>query len=260
MANAALAITNLADLGTTTASTEETLMPGSRLANEHVGKRWRSTAEPGYIICDLGSAKSIDTIALLGMTAAAAATVQVRASASDATVVGSLDFDSGSLADGSQYWDTDYDSIVYLRSSPVSTRYVRIDITDTPASYVEAGRLFIGLREAFSYNFVPGGGVTWTDRSRKTKSAGGQTLIFPDNKFRTAEINFDWVTEAQREGLWETMALANGNSEDVLLILDTASDSLPRDSIWGLVVNPIRTAFTGIADVYTAPLTVEERL
>lgn len=260
MANAAIAITNLADAGTVTASTAETLMPVSRLQNEHVGKRWRSTAEPGYAICDLGSSLSIDTVALLGMSAGAGASCQVRASASDATATGSLSFDSGSLSDGGQYFDTDYDALIYTRAAPVSTRYVRIDITDTPASYVEAGRLFIGLREAFTYNFAPGGGVAWTDRSRRTKSAGGQTLIFPDNKFRTAEINFDWVTEAQREGLWETMALANGNSEDVLLILDTDSDSLPRDSIFGLVVNPIRTSFTGIADIYTAPLTVEERL
>lgn len=260
MANAAIAYHNLADAGTLSASSAESAMPVSRLQNEHVGKRWRSTAEPGYLICDLGSSQSIDTIALLGMTAASGASCRVRASSSDATATGSLTFDSGTLSDGGQFFDTNYDALVYLRPTPVSTRYVRMDITDGPASYVEAGRLFIGLREAFTYNFVPGGRKPWTDRSRRTKTAGGQTQIFPDSKFRSAEINFDWVPEAQRSGLWETLGRVNGNSVDVLLMLDTAADNLPRESIFGLITSSIGTAFTGISDIYTAPLTVEERL
>ena len=260
MANAAIVITNLADSGTWTASTEEALMPVSKLQGEHVSDRWRSTAEPGYVICDLGSSQSIDTIALFGMTAAAGASVQVRASASDATVTSSLSFDSGSLSDGGTYFDTDYGVLIYTRSSPVSTRYIRIDITDGPASYVEAGRGVIGLREAFTYNFAPGAAVQWNDRSRRTKTAGGQTLIYPDNRFRSVELNFDWVSETQREGLIETLGRVNGNSTDVLLILDTESDSLARDSIFGLVSQPVRSLYTNLAGLFSAPLAIEERL
>lgn len=259
MANAAIAYRNLADDGTVSASTAEPAMPVSRLQNEHVGKRWRSTAEPGYVILDLGSSMSIDTIALLGMTAAAGASCQVRASASDATVTGSLSFDSGSLSDGGAYFDTDYGALVYIRSSPVSTRYVRIDITDTPASYVEAGRLFVGLREAFTYNFAPGAGVTWADRSRKTISAGGQTLIFPDNKVRSVDLNFEWVTAAQREGLIESIDRINGQSIDVLMILDTDSDSLPRDTIFGLISAPAPNLYSPIADIFSRAYRIEER-
>lgn len=172
-------------------------------------------------------------------------------------------YDSGALTATSQYFDYRYGqtgSLVLPLSASVSGRRVLFNPTDSAASYVEAGRLVIGLREAFTYNFVPGAAAGWNDRSRREKSAGGQTLIFPDGKFRSFEINFDWVTEAQREALWDTLGRVNGNSKDVLLMLDTASDSLPRDSIWGLVTSPIRTAFTGIADIYTAPLSVEERL
>lgn len=259
MANAAIAITNLADTGTWTASTAETLLPVTNLQNEHVGKRWRSTAEPATITVDLASNTSIDTAALMGLTVGATATIQVLISTSaGGAASGNLHNVTYSAAD--EEFDPDYGMIVVALAAPVSGRYVRFVITDTPASYVEAGRGFVGLREAFTHNFVPGAGVVWTDRSRRTKSAGGQTLIFPDNKFRTAELNFDWVSETQREGLWETLGRVNGNSTDVLLILDTASDNLCRDSIFGLVINPVRTVFTGIADIYTAPLTVEERL
>lgn len=480
MANAAVAITNLADSGTWSASSEEALMPVSRLQNEHVGKRWRSTAAPAWAMCDLLSHVSFDTLALLGMTAGAGASVRARVSsdndeytkvllhmdgsdasttftdsnaggsahtwtrAGDAQIdtaqskfggacglfdgtgdyistpdqadfaLGSGDFtfdlwfrnvaatgslrtiayqgDGGGTAAGSAFWirlnstgtitaqvsngsawtaittsavfsdslntgwhhlalvrsgttltlyidgvaagsgtltgtvfdpsttffigssgggttwngwldefrlsvgiarwtenftppqaaadgtgaagdlydqtfdiddaefDPDYGALILPLAAPLFGRFVRFDIADAGASYVEAGRGFVGLREAFTYNFVPGGRTTWTDRSRRGKTAGGQTLIFPDNKFRTTEINFDFVPEDQRNGLWETMALVNGNAVDVLLILDTASGNLPRDSYFGLVTNPIGTGFTGIPDIYTAPLAVEERL
>lgn len=486
MANAAVAITNLADSGTWSASSEEALMPVARLRNEHVGKRWRSTAEPAWALCDLGAERSFDTLALLGMTAGAGASVRTRVTsaaagndqytkvllhmdgadasttftdsnaggsartwtaAGDAQIdtaqskfggasglfdgtgdyvstpdhadftLGSGDFtidirfrvnDAGGafmmlagqtdatgaesansawfigrtsgnviyaavtsgttqtqvtgttqftnavntgwhkaalvrtgnvlklLVDGVQeggnvafsgavndstaslaigrrgdqaslYWngwldefrmsvgiarwtgnhtpsalaygdpafgdlydqtfdiddaafDPDYGMFVLPLAAPLTGRFVRFDIADAGAPYVEAGRGFVGLREAFTYNFVPGGRATWNDRSRRGKSAGGQTLVFPDNKFRTAEINFDFVPKSQRNGLWETMARVNGNAVDVLLILDTESDNLPRDSIFGLVTTPIGTGFTGIPDIYTAPLTVEERL
>lgn len=479
MASASVCITNLADDGTWTASTAEADLPVSNLQNEHVGKRWRSTAEPGSAICDLLSHVSFDTLMLAGMTAGATSSVRVRVStdndeytkvllhmdgtdasttftdsnaggsahtwtaagnaqidtadskfggasglfdgtgdyistpdhadfalgssdftidgwfkctASSAvggrlialqtdfsaanhsfsiflnaslviqaqvsngsaltTITGTTQFSnvlntgwhhvalvrsgnvvklfidgvqeggdaafSGTIPNSSavlyvsfpgtnawQGWidefrlsvgiarwtttftppvaaadgtgaagdlydatfdasdpefDPDYGMLVDPLATPLTGRFVRFDITDTPASYVEAGIGFVGLREAFTYNFVPGGSIIWTDRSRKTKSAGGQTLIFRDNKFRTTKLNFDWIPAEQRNGVWETMARVNGNSIPVLLIIDTDSDNLPRDSIFGLVTDSIGAAFTAIADIYTAPLTVEERL
>lgn len=478
MANAAIVTANLADAGTWTALTAASLMPASRLKNEHVGKRWRSTAEPDAVYCDLGSQKTFDTLGLFGLTGSSAMTVRakvshdndaytkvllrmngtdasttftdtnaggsahtwtaagnaqidtadskfggasglfdgtgdvvstpdhadfalgsgnftvdlwfkttassapgarvlfgqttfaaagtsfdilqwtdmsIRARASDGSSLvtlvstgtysdvsnpgwhhlafvrtgnvlklfidgvqqggdtaftgtvpdsaaalavsnagitwqGWVDevrlsvgiarwtanftppqaaadgtasagdiYDSGVLTVSSAYLDPNYGSFVLPMPASVAGRFVRFDIVDGPASYVEVGIGLVGLREAFTYNFVPGGGVVWTDRSRREKSAGGQTLIFPDNKFRSANVNFDWVPETQREGVWETMARVNGNSVPVLLMLDTASDNICRDAIFGLVVNPIGTNFTGIADIYTATLSVEER-
>jgi hypothetical protein len=162
-------------------------------------------------------------------------------------------------ADDAEF-DPNYGMLVVPLSAPVSGQYVRIDITDADADYVEAGRLFIGLREAFDYNFAPGAGVTWTDRSRKTISAGGQTLIFPDNKVRSVELNFEWVARVQRRGLLETIDRVNGQSIDVLLILDTDSDNLPMDTIFGLISAPAANLYTSIPDIFSRAYRIEERL
>ncbi|MBN9023119.1 MAG: hypothetical protein J0H08_13710 [Rhizobiales bacterium] len=149
---------------------------------------------------------------------------------------------------------------VLALAAPVSGRYVRLDITDAAASYVEAGRLFIGRREAFTYNFASGAGIRWEDRSRKAKSAGGQTLIFSDNKYRVAELNLAFVTKAQRWGLVESIDRINGQSVDVLLILDTAADDLAKVTIFGLISAAAPSLYTQIPDIFARAYQVEERL
>lgn len=259
MANAAIAYRNLADTGTITASSAEAEMPASRLQNEHVGKRWRSTSEPANFTLDLGGNTALDTIALLGMTVGSATTVRVRVSTSSGgSTAGDL-HDATYSAANAQF-NPDYGMLVVPLATPVSGRYVRIDITDTPASYVEAGRLFVGLREAFTYNFAPGAGIRWEDRSRKTESAGGQTLIFADNKFRVAELNFEWVTETQRWGLVEQIDRLNGQSVDVLLCLDTEADDLPAVTIFGLINAPAANLYTNLTGIFARAYQVKERL
>lgn len=481
MANAAIAFQNLADAGTVTASSEVAAMPVTRLQGEHVSQRWRSTADVAWVVCDLLSEQSFDTIALMGMTASESITVVGRVSSdndeytkvllhmdgSDAsttftdsnaggsahtwTAAGNAQIDTaqskfggasglfdgtgdwistpdhadfalgtgdwtidgwfrcnaaggtartiavqgddpavandtsfflrrtggnviacrvsdgtslvevagtaqytdavntgwhhvavvrsgntlklfidgveagaatfsgtvqdstdalfvGSMAAGSNAWlgwidefrisvgiarwtadfsppltaadglggagdlyfasfdvnDAElkhgYGMFVLALASPLTGRFVRLGFTDTPASYVEAGRLFVGLREAFTYNYVPGAARTWTDRSRKTKTSGGQTLIWPDNKFRSIDLNFEWITEAQADGLIESIDMVNGQSIDVLLILDTASTNLPRDSIFGLITEPGAVIQSQIPDILARQFRIEERL
>lgn len=262
MANAALLYNNLADAGSVTASTAAALMPVSRLlagVSPHIEERWRSSAEPAYFICDLGSSKSVDTVAVFGLTVAAGSTFRVRGSTADATGAAGDAFDSTVLSTGT-YFDPAYGAIVWLRSAPATCRYIRVDLVDTPASYVEAGRLVVGARTAFTYNFAPGMARAWVDRSRKVKTSGGQSLIWVDNKFRTIDLNLEWVTAAQRDSLLEAIDLANGQHVDVLLILDTDSTNLPRDSIWGLISEPSPTLATAIPDIVSRSFKIEERL
>lgn len=260
MANAAIAGTNLADAGAISPSSEVFTMPASNLLDEHVGRRWRAETNSGYIVLDLLASTSVDTIRLSGLTVSADATVRVRLSSADSSGAAGDVEDSGTLASGSDQLDADYGTFCYLLASPESCRYVRIDIVDTGADYVEAGRLFVGARTEFTYNFAPGATVGWVDRSKRQEARGGQTLIWNDNAYRQVEVSLEWVTEAQRYGIVETLDRVNGQNTDVLLIVDTDSDNLARDTILGLVSDLTPVAFTNLASIFTKQYRIKERL
>jgi hypothetical protein len=260
MANAAIAYSNLADAGNLSTSSQSPTMPIANLQNPHIAVKWRSTVNDAYFIVDLLSAQSIDTILVRGIEASVSATIRVRVSLADSSVaVGEL-ADSTALADGSAYFDLDYGALVYTLAAPVTARYVRVDITDSAASYVEAGRLFVGLRTTFTYNYNWGWSLGYTDRSIKIKSRGGQTLVLPDNSFRTITVDFGWVSSAQRYGIVETVDRINGQNTDILLITDTASTNLARDSIWGLATGISTITNPALADIFGKQYQIEERL
>lgn len=255
MANAAIAYANLADAGTVVASDQELTLPVSNVQNPHVSRRWRSLFAPAHLVVDLLASVSIDTVALFGMTLTAAGTIRARVSSVDATGVAGDVFDSGTVA-----VDANYGAYIGLLNAPANGRYVRFDLADTGGSYVEAGRVFAGLRTAFTYNHVYGWQRGWVDRSARTKTRGGQTQIWNDNAYRTLDLTFDFVTEAQMNALVEAIDIANGQRKDVLMIRDPASTNLARDSIWGLASELTPASQPTFFDVYSKQYKLEERL
>jgi hypothetical protein len=233
MANAAIAGVNL--VHSVSATSQELLLPASNLMTPHVEQRWRSRTPSDAIVCDLGAAVPLDTIVVRGVTAGPASTVRIRVSALDASgVAGELyDSDSGPAAS----FDPAYDAIVGLMPAPVTGRYVRVDIHDPDESYVEAGVVFVCRRTAFTYNYSYGWQIQWVDRGSAQESRGGQTLTWGDNRYRTVQIDFKWITTEQRYGVVEQIDRDNGITKSVLLILDTASVNLSRDVILGTIVN-----------------------
>lgn len=259
MANAAIAYENLADAATVTAQTAASLMPVTRVQNEHVRRRWRSTANSAWLLCDLLANTAIDTIGLFGLTLASGATIRIRVSTSAGGAT------SGDLLDvtvdtSDAEFDENYGALVYLCAAALTGRYVRFDITDSAASYVEAGRLFVGNRTEFTYKYGPGSSRGWTDPSARQKTLGGQTLIDDRPPYRFLDLSFDWVTEAQRDGLVETIDRVNGRRVDVLLIENTESTNLPMHSVWGLVTELTPAVATAIPDIFSKQYRVEERL
>jgi hypothetical protein len=236
-------------------------MSTANLLTPHVSERWRSQLGTAWFVLDLGSSQSVDTVMLRGMTLGASSTARVRLSSSDSTGAAGDVSDSGSLTSGaSTYFDLDYGALVYLLSAPANCRYVRIDLTDPDAAYVEAGALLAGLREQFDVNFSVGSGITTIDRSRKASSSGGQTLTWNDNQYRQIALTFDWINATQRYGVLERMLRVNGTHKNVLLITDLASTNLARDSIFGLVSSQTPVAYLALPDLFSQQLTIDERL
>lgn len=255
MGNAAIAWVNVADAGLLFASTQELTMPVQLVQNEHVARRWRSLSAPASLVVDLLAASAIDTVALMGLTMGANGTARVRVSTLDATGAAGDAFDGAVTP-----VDPDYGTHVEIIPAPVTGRYVRIDLADPDGAYVEAGRLFVGTRTVFAYNHVYGWSRGWTDRSTNTKTRGGQTQVLRDNSFRSFDLTFDFVTEAQRDAMIEAIDRDNGMHTDVLLIRDPDADNLARESLWGLVSDLTAVTQPTFFDVYSKQLKIEERL
>lgn len=252
---------NLADATATTitASTALTLTPvQQRLQNPHVGRKWRSTGNAEYIIADLGSSQSIDTVALLGVSGSDP-TTRIRLSTADASGAAGDAHDSGAATGRI---DSGYGDLIYLLPAAASGRYVRIDVSEGGVDYIEVGRLVIGLLTELTLNYALGWSRQWVDRSRKTEGRGGQTFFDEEDSYRVLDVTFDALTEAERTGLVETIDRVNGEHRDILFVADPSSSNLGRDSIWGLLdgIQPVLQPTLTTPARYSKSYRIRERL
>lgn len=251
MANACIAYTNLADTASViTATSANLLLPVSNVINPHIARKWRGAVVGGdSVIVDMGATVSFDTIAAFGLTGT---TIALKASSVDFSGIAGDMASSGALT-----FDQNYKSQLYLLPSPAGARYFRFDLVGP--STVEIGRIFIGVRKQFAYNYVKGYTRTWNDLSLRTKTRGGQTQIFPDAVFRTYSVSFDFLKDSDRIGFIEDIDRVNALKSDVLFVTDPNSANMSRDSVWGLMsqLTPVVQPYVG---TYTKSYQIEERL
>ncbi|WP_099866075.1 hypothetical protein [Pararhizobium haloflavum] len=255
MANACMAFRNLADGAFLRASSAAPFLPVQLLTDRHVGRKWRSTGNAAALFIDLGEATAVDTVALIGCSMDATGSMRVRASNSNSEVTSGVVVDE--TFDG--LCDPEYGYQLGLLGDATAARYWRIDLDQPGADYIEAGRLYIGDRYQFGINFQYGWEIRWIDRSRKTKSRGGQTFIDRDNQHRMFNLGFGFLRPDERYGFVEELDRINGAHEDVLFIGDPAADHLGKVSVWGLIeeVSPVSQPFFRH---FAKPYTIEERL
>lgn len=251
MGNAALLYRNLADEATIAVSSQLATAAGSLVQNEHVARKWRSESSGDWLLADLGALVSLDTVAVMGLTATQ---YRVRLSSSDPTGAAGDIRDTGTLS-----VDQAYLQAIALLDVPASARYLRVDLTNAGGAYVEAGRLVAGLRNLFEINFSFDWSIGYVDPSIATKTRGGQTQVSREQSYRQVSLSFDFMRQTDRYGFVEEADRLNGIKDDVLLILDEDSTALPRDSIWGRVVDlsPVSQPFF---DIYSKQYRIEERL
>lgn len=227
----AFGITNLAeaDTATLTVSGSIPLAPASKLLTPHVGDKWQINADTGYIDLDLGSNVSFDTIMLDGVTGDPDFLAQAStASAGDDNVFG-----SGTLS-GTPNFDPDYGLFVYLRSTPVSARYVRLTLTDTGVASIAAGRFGVFLRDVPAVNFATPWSIAAIRGSQYSYGPHGQTFVDLRRGHWRQGVRFDALSEANRTGFLRTLGVAavNDGHKDFLFIADTDSANLSMDSLW----------------------------
>lgn len=251
MGNAALLYENLADDATIAVSSQLAAAAGALVQNVHVARKWRSESSGDWLLADLGAFMSLDTIAVMGLTATE---YRVRLSSSDPGGAAGDILDTGTLA-----VDQAYAQAIALLDAPAAARYLRIDLANSGGSYVEAGRLVAGLRNRFEINFSFDWSIGYVDPSIVTKTRGGQTQVSREQSYRQASLKFDFLRPTDRFGFVQEADRLNGIKDDVLFIFDEDSTALPRDTIWGRVVDlsPVSQPFF---DVYSKDYRIEERL
>lgn len=249
MITAAVAWDNLADEGSVSVSDFITRAPGANLQNPQVGTKWRINAASTYIVVDLLSSQSVDTIMLAGLSGEDP-DFRVRLSSLDTSGAAGDVADSGTIS-GVPYFDPNYGMFVFLLSALLSARYVRIDISEAAVEYIEAGRIFVGSRDTFEN----GQQTPWVRGAIKgsvyTPGVSGQTFVDLRPGYWRVQATFGFATEDERNGFVEAMSLItiNFGHLDFLFIKDIESDNLARDSVWGYVDGDI----TSTQDLYIIP-------
>ena len=263
---AAILWRNLADTefgGTVTASSWIADAPPSRLQNPHTLRRWKGrNGAAESILVTWDTAQTFDTIAVeklahvIGDTTeelTADATRRIRVSSVDMSGLAGDIWDSGLVAGM-----CGCGRIVELRPEPISGRAVLIDISESDAEAILAGRLIVGLRKTFALNFSYDWSDGYADLSRIKKSIGGQTYIDRDDRYRVLNIPFNSVVEADFNTIVREIDRENGLSRDVLFVIDENSDEPDRDSVWGLIKDMSPTTQPNIA-YFSKRYAIEER-
>jgi len=268
LANAAVAFDNLVDLEDTAMSANNFILqaPPANLVNPHVGKKWRDNATTTYVMASTTGSNSIDTIMLAGVSGSVediAPIFRVRLSTVDPTGVAGDALDTGSLS-GLPYFDSDYGMFVYLLAAPVSATYIRIDISITGTDYIEAGRMFAGLRTQFGTNFQTPWSRTPVRGSINVVGIGGQTFVDARRGYWQIGAHFDFLSVAEREGFIDQIAIeiVNEGHLDMLWIEDPDSDNLSRDCVWGYLASDLTATQNIYIDpaVFSAEFNIRQRL
>lgn len=268
MANAAVAFDNLIDLDDTDISANNWIIqaPPSNLSNPHVGKKWRDNTTSTYVLVATSGANMIDTIMLAGVATDVEdidPSFRVRLSTVDVTGAAGDAHDSGSIT-GTPYFDAKYGLFVYLLTTPVSATYIRVDIAQAAVEYIEAGRMFTGVRQVYETNMQAPWTRTPTRRSVDAIGVGGQTFVDLRRGYWQVGAHFEFLTETEREGFIEDIANAiviDGHL-DMLWIKDIDSDNLSRDSIWGYLIDDLTTTQNLYIDppLFAADFNIRQRL
>ena len=134
-----IAYTNLIDAASApTCLTTDLLYPAANIQNGRLSKRWRSTSPTAQtVVVNLGSAMSVDTIAILGHNLSTSSTLTIEAHTSDSW---------GTPALSAVTLTHSTSAVLKFLSASQSYQYWRFTLDDATNSdaYVEAGRLWLG--------------------------------------------------------------------------------------------------------------------
>lgn len=257
MARCVVGYANAVDRGAVTAGSELGTLPAVMLQEEHVAHVWRTASgvTSTRITCDFGAPATIGATALMNCNLSAAGTKRVRLSNSDPTGATGEIYSIATTAAGV---DPDYGYLVHVFPTPVTGRYLRIDLADATLPFVEAGRWFAGTAFRPEINYRYGWALGYADPSARSRTLGGQTWINARQGWRVGEFEIP-LSAAEREQHALPLQRQHGVRSDILFVRDPLSPNLGRETLWGLIEAPVPLPNPAFGR-FSLRLSIEERL
>ncbi|MES2712963.1 MAG: hypothetical protein V4653_15380 [Pseudomonadota bacterium] len=212
--------------------------PASNLVDPQPRLRAAWSGTTVSLVYDLGVLTSIEAVALISTTIAAAATVRARLSVADATGETGDAWDSGVVtADTS---DLAGGNVILLRpyaAALAAGRYLRVDIVDATAGRIDMGRVVAGPLWRIAAGASLGGreGRLILDQRDRNPLTGAEFALPAIANPRMANITLPLLTRTEAAGAARTMLDNIGAAGDVLWVPETTlgQPELNRRCIWG---------------------------
>ena len=235
-----IAYVNHADAASLSGLVAVTSLPLSNLKDDDIKKVFRGTsssaAGPVVINADLTAIKIIGYVAFINCNFfTPPCTVRLRMSPTDPAGLTNLVYDSLNVT---AVTDPVYNTFVHFIEPQVSARYVRININDIPTP-PEGGRLMIGETWAPLRDMRPGFEVLSRDFSVRSRSLGGNEFTDVRPKQRGYRFTLLALTEDEAQNQVDELNRMRGIGRDIFVCRNKNSDNLGRDTVWGLLEQPV---------------------
>lgn len=212
-------------------------LPATNLQTDDIQEIWRGASAAGSaLIVDLGAVLEIGVIGLMNTNIQPSDQINIAISNTDPAGTTGEVYLAGLHAAGV---DPVWRKYLHFVEPSVLGRYIRISITISqgPAT---AGRLVVAPTWAPSRDMTFGRERLWRDFSTRSRSLGGNEFIDVKPRQRGWRAAIRGLTETEAQQQVDELNRLRGIGRDVLMCIDKDSDNLGRDTVWGLLEEPIR--------------------
>jgi len=240
--NGGLSWINYLDAAVLAASSEVPDLPIGNLQSQHLSTKWRSAgALSVWWTADYASALPVDVIGVFGANFTAAAQWRIRLSSS-AAHTGDL-YDSGLINMNPEIRvdrrkpsaPVSKSQALHLLSSPVTTKYRKIDFQDSGLPYLESGLAWDGKLFQTAQNFSYGQAPAFQDPSTTTKAVAGNAYTDLRPQYMTDTFTFPLLTEAEAKTILQ-MDAAVGTALNLLWVRDPSPANMNSTAVLGYQV------------------------
>jgi hypothetical protein len=210
-------------LGTITTGNEISAKPAAHLKEFlDIGMTWKSSGNTNlWVRMDLGTAKPIDFVSMIGANAQSGTTIRIRLGDTQAEVDGTADYDSGALAFISPSITSDdglYGSHHELPSLQTK-QWCRIDIGGHTGDF-EAAKLILGQRVTPSRYYSAGFEMGIEDQGSIDFGRWGVAEITSGMIMRSLKFELGWLTEAEEMTMFAPLMKKLGTRNPALWCFD----------------------------------------